>query len=70
MLTIIDIMVINGSIKVNIINTGCPKKQGLVFSGHFKGLNGLKLKSRRKKTSPKIQFYPGEGGVFKSVCRF
>ena len=30
------------------------KKQGFVFSGHFKGLDVLKLKSRRKQTPPKM----------------
>ena len=42
------------------------KKQGFVFRGHFKGLNGLKSKSGRKQTPIKIQFYL-LGGVFSPV---
>ena len=42
------------------------KKWGLVFEGHFGGLNGLKSKKARKQTPPKIQFYL-LGGVSRSV---
>ena len=42
------------------------KKQGLVFRGHFRPLNGRKSKKGRKQTPPKIQFYL-LGGVFNPV---
>ena len=40
-----------------IIDTGCPKKMGLVFRGQFRPLYGRKSKKARKQTPPKIQFY-------------
>ena len=43
------------------------KKQGLVFRGHFRPLNGRKSKKARKQTPPKIQFYL-LGGVFRLIC--
>ena len=50
----------------NFIYRVSQKKQGLVFRGHFRPLNGRKSKKGRKQTPPKIQFYL-LGGVFSPV---
>ena len=43
--------------KYNIYIKGVLKKMSRRFKGHFRGLNGLKLKSGRKQKFFEIQFY-------------
>ena len=44
---------------------GVPKKQGLVFRAHFRGLNDLKI-IKVEENRPHLKLL---GGVFRPVCR-